>query len=51
MGADERHQSGDETGKVKEAVLLHDETAGLRCQVGGQPQIHYLHLPEQKEVP
>jgi hypothetical protein len=29
MGADECHQSGDETGKIKEAVLLLNEAAGL----------------------
>ena len=51
METDERHQSGDETGEVKEAVLLHDEAARLQCQVGGQPQIHHLHLPQWQKVP
>ena len=51
MGADERHKSGDETGKVKEAVLLYVETAGLRCAVGGQPKVYYLHLSQRQEMP
>ena len=51
MGADERHQSGDETGKVKEAVLLYDEAAGLQCQVGGQPKEYHLHLSQRQKMP
>ena len=51
MGADERHKPSHETGEVKEAVLLLDEAAGLRCKVGGQQKIYHIHLPEQEEVP
>ena len=39
-----RYQSGDETSKDTKAVLLYDETAGLRCSVGGQPQVYHIHL-------
>lgn len=51
MGADECHKPSHETGKVSQAVLLLDEAAGLRCQVGGQQEIYHIYLSEQEKVP